>query len=92
MQERLLKDVYEALRAGPKWQQTLLFVAYDDGGGFYDRTLERLRAEAHAPAIGFAFSAQRAGRLPREATDQPLDAVVTEEGQAGIASPSGPEG
>jgi hypothetical protein len=27
MQERLLKDVYEALRAGPKWQQTLLFVA-----------------------------------------------------------------
>lgn len=36
MQERLLKDVYEALRAGPKWQQTLLFVAYDDGGGYYD--------------------------------------------------------
>lgn len=74
-------------------------VAFDEGlirlgygGGFYDRTLERLRAEAHAPAIGFAFSAQRAGRLPREATDQPLDAVVTEEGQAGIASPSGPEG
>ena len=31
LQERLLKDVYEALRAGPKWQQTLLFVAYDDG-------------------------------------------------------------
>ena len=34
--ERLLKDVYQALRAGPKWQQTLLFVAYDDGGGYYD--------------------------------------------------------
>ncbi len=62
-------------------------VAYDGalirlgyGGGFYDRTLERLRAEAHAPAIGFAYAAQRAEGLPREATDQPLDAVVTEAG------------
>ena len=34
--ERFLKDVYEALRAGPCWENTLLFVAYDDGGGFYD--------------------------------------------------------
>lgn len=37
--ERLLKDVYESLRAGPKWQQTLLFVAYDDGGGYYDHVV-----------------------------------------------------
>ena len=34
--ERLLKDVYEALRAGPKWEKTLLLVAYDDAGTFYD--------------------------------------------------------
>ena len=34
--ERLLKDVYEALRAGPAWNSTLLFVAYDDAGGYYD--------------------------------------------------------
>lgn len=34
--ERMLKDVYEALRASPKWNKTLLFVAYDDAGGFYD--------------------------------------------------------
>ena len=32
--ERLLKDVYEALRAGPKWNETLLLVAYDDIGGY----------------------------------------------------------
>ena len=37
--ERLLKDVYEALRAGPKWNRTLLFVAYDDAGGFYDHVV-----------------------------------------------------
>lgn len=37
--ERLLKDVYEALRASPKWNKTLLFVAYDDAGGFYDHVV-----------------------------------------------------
>lgn len=34
--ERFLKDIYEALRAGPGWDHTLLVVAYDDAGGFYD--------------------------------------------------------
>lgn len=34
--ERLLKDIYEALRAGPGWNSTLLWVGYDDAGGFYD--------------------------------------------------------
>ena len=28
--ERLLKDIYEAVRAGPGWSKTLLLVAYDD--------------------------------------------------------------
>jgi phospholipase C len=37
--ERLLKDVYEALRAGPGWNKTLLFVAYDDAGGYYDHVV-----------------------------------------------------
>lgn len=31
-----MKDMYEALRAGPGWANTMFFVAYDDGGGFYD--------------------------------------------------------
>ena len=31
--ERVLKDVYEALRAGPGWEKTLFLVAYDDAGG-----------------------------------------------------------
>lgn len=37
--ERLVKDVYEALRAGPKWGKTLFVVAYDDAGGFYDHVV-----------------------------------------------------
>jgi len=48
------------------------------GGGFYDRTLELLRANGPVLAIGFAYSAQEMGGLPTEPTDQPLDMIVTE--------------
>lgn len=48
------------------------------GGGFYDRTLERLRSRRPTLAIGFAYAAQEAEGLPLEPTDQPLDMVVTE--------------
>lgn len=54
------------------------------GGGFYDRTLERLRARRATLAIGFAFSEQEADTLPLEPTDQPLDMIVT---QSGIIEP-----
>lgn len=50
------------------------------GGGFYDRTLEGLRANGPVLAIGFAFAAQEADDLPLEPTDQPLDLIVTEQG------------
>jgi len=48
------------------------------GGGFYDRTLELLRAKRATLAIGFAYAAQEANSLPLEPTDQPLDMIVTE--------------
>ena len=50
------------------------------GGGFYDRTLERLRAKRPTLAIGYAYGAQEAEGLPLEPTDQPLDMIVTDEG------------
>jgi 5-formyltetrahydrofolate cyclo-ligase len=50
------------------------------GGGFYDRTLAMLKAAAAVHAVGFAYAAQEEVRLPSEATDMPLDAVVTELG------------
>ena len=37
--DRLLKDIYEALRAGPKWEKTMLVVVYDDTGGWYDQVV-----------------------------------------------------
>lgn len=50
------------------------------GGGFYDRTLEILRSKRATLAVGFAFDAQEADDLPLEATDQPLDLIITESG------------
>ena len=50
------------------------------GGGFYDRTLEGLRAKRATLAIGFAFAGQESTDVPLEPTDQPLDMIVTEAG------------
>ena len=49
------------------------------GGGFYDRTLEGMRARGPVYAVGYAWAAQEVvERLPQEPTDQPLDALVTD--------------
>jgi 5-formyltetrahydrofolate cyclo-ligase len=57
------------------------------GGGFYDRTLEMRRRQAHARgpdsghpvlAIGIAFAAQETESLPLGPFDQKLDWIVTE--------------
>jgi 5-formyltetrahydrofolate cyclo-ligase len=50
------------------------------GGGYYDRTLEALRAQGPVFAIGLAYAGQQIDRVPREPHDQPLDAIVTETG------------
>ena len=70
--ERLLKDVYEAIRAGPNWNTTLLFVVYDDTGGYYDHVVppsEGVPADDHPcnvrndsmPKCGGAFDFRRLG-------------------------------
>jgi len=48
------------------------------GGGFYDRTLAKLRAGGDALAVGVAFAMQEVPAVPRDDTDQPLDWIVTE--------------
>jgi phospholipase C len=37
--EALIAAVYNAVRAGPGWQQTLLIVTYDEHGGCYDHVV-----------------------------------------------------
>jgi 5-formyltetrahydrofolate cyclo-ligase len=48
------------------------------GGGFYDRTLQALRAVGRVRAVGLAYAGQEAEAVPTEPVDQPLDALVTE--------------
>jgi 5-formyltetrahydrofolate cyclo-ligase len=48
------------------------------GGGYYDRTLERLSKRPRL--IGIAYAAQELEDIPREAHVVPLDTVITEMG------------
>jgi 5-formyltetrahydrofolate cyclo-ligase len=48
------------------------------GGGFYDRTLEKLRIRKKIIAIGVAYAAQELGLVPHDALDQGLDFIMTE--------------
>ena len=48
------------------------------GGGFYDRTLEKLRALKNVTAIGIAYSGQEMDTVPRDDFDQRLDWIMTE--------------
>jgi len=57
------------------------------GGGYYDRTLAGLRATGDVTAIGLAYAAQEVARVPRDATDEPLDWVITEREAIRIARP-----
>ncbi|MCA0203351.1 MAG: 5-formyltetrahydrofolate cyclo-ligase [Proteobacteria bacterium] len=50
------------------------------GGGFYDRTLARLRAAGPVTALGFAYDVQEQAEVPTDLYDQPLDGIVTESG------------
>lgn len=50
------------------------------GGGYYDRTIQGLRAAGGCVAVGFAFAAQEVAEVPIDANDQRLDAMVTERG------------
>ncbi len=48
------------------------------GGGFYDRTLELLRAGGPVVAVGLAYAVQEIRAIPVEPTDQLLDIIVTD--------------
>lgn len=48
------------------------------GGGFYDRTLQKLRSLKTVTAIGVAYAAQEMPEVPHGDFDQPLDWIMTE--------------
>ncbi|CUF66623.1 phospholipase C 3-like, putative [Bodo saltans] len=59
--EQFIKDVYEALRASPQWNETLFVLTFDEHGGFYDHVsppMDNIPPPDHLasyPDIGFPF-------------------------------------
>jgi 5-formyltetrahydrofolate cyclo-ligase len=92
--ERLFPDLMNILAPGPSSPKTrpdiiiapvLAFDGYGgrlgQGGGYYDRTIEALRAQPDPPAfVGLAFAGQEIDKIPLERHDQRLDAILTENG------------
>ena len=78
--------IHEPLPTWPRVAPEVLLVpllAFDTsghrlgyGGGFYDRTLEKL----DIPAIGIAYAGQEVASLPAEVHDRRLDMILTEQG------------
>lgn len=72
----------EQLRPGVVVTPLLGFTRSGDrlgyGAGFYDRTIEALRAAGPLLTVGFAFGAQEVDAIPSGPHDQRLDWIVTE--------------
>ena len=57
--EQFIHDVYEAVRSGPGWAQTLLVITYDEHGGCYDHVAPPSGAvppDHDAGEFGFDFT------------------------------------
>ena len=51
------------------------------GGGYYDRTMQQMRARENPPLfVGVAYALQEVDHLPHEPHDQHLDGILTEQG------------
>lgn len=57
------------------------------GGGYYDRTLKQLRSEKLIQAIGIGYAGQETEKVPTEAHDQKLDAILTDQEYLFITQP-----
>lgn len=88
--EKRTWGIEEPLDSAPEVLPDVVLVpllAFDDdgyrlgyGGGFYDRTLEKLRSIKPIIAIAVAFDEQRVDAVPREGYDQPCDWILTPSG------------
>ncbi len=64
--EQFIQQVYEAVRGGPGWNQTLLIISYDEHGGCYDHVAPPTNAVPPDSSVGeFGFDFKRFGlRVP----------------------------
>ncbi|HEY6786600.1 MAG TPA: alkaline phosphatase family protein [Trebonia sp.] len=78
--EQLIHDVYEALRSGPNWNQTLFILTYDEHGGCYDHVPPPWGAtppDDLAPEFSFGFAFNRFGARVPTVLISPLIAAGT---------------
>lgn len=50
------------------------------GGGYYDRTTQKLRTDGRVTVVGVAFAGQEVAHVPHDEKDQPLDWIATDKG------------
>ncbi|CAM8967225.1 unnamed protein product [Rhodiola kirilowii] len=67
--QKFVKEVYEAIRASPQWNQTLMVITYDEHGGYYDHVPTPVRGVPSPDGIvgqpPFNFTFDRLGvRVP----------------------------
>jgi len=55
------------------------------GAGFYDRTLQRLRASRSIVAASYCFSIQEFDAVPHDDNDQRLDWIITEKSARAVS-------
>lgn len=86
--EGLIKDVYDALRGSPQWEETLFILTYDESGGFYDHVApslaprpDNLTYTATTPAgEDYTFNFDRlGGRMPTFLISPWVDAGFVED-------------
>lgn len=87
--EQLIKDVYEALRAGPQWNETLWVITFDETGGFHDhvqpprasRPDDKTHTETTPSGADYTFAFDRlGGRMPTWIVSPWAKAVVEQRG------------
>lgn len=55
------------------------------GGGYYDRTLAKFRAEKPILAVGIAYDEQKVDAVPHSDYDEPIDWVLTPSGPSKLS-------
>lgn len=88
--EQLIKDVYEALRASPQWNQTMFIITFDETGGFHDHVAPPRAArpdnlthtETTPSGKDYTFQFDRlGGRMPTWLISPWASAVVEQKGR-----------
>eukprot|EP01063_Lacrimia_lanifica_P004012 TRINITY_DN1223_c0_g8_i2.p1 TRINITY_DN1223_c0_g8~~TRINITY_DN1223_c0_g8_i2.p1 ORF type:complete len:626 (+),score=200.26 TRINITY_DN1223_c0_g8_i2:65-1942(+) len=91
--EAYYKDVYEALRSSPSWNETLLVVTYDEHGGYWDHVPTPLNVPAPGDgesSFPDSFAFDRLGvRIPTLLISPWLEKGLVQSGPPDAQKPAG---